>query len=69
MAAYSRVRGEHPAFAVLSGNPAQVVGDTRERDADWLRQHPELQASYAAWAGALPSGVLQETPPQQGLAP
>ena len=46
-----------------------VVRDTRERDADWLRQHPELQASYAAWAGALPSGVLQETPPQQGLAP
>jgi acetyltransferase-like isoleucine patch superfamily enzyme len=69
VAAYSRVRGEHPAFAVLSGNPAQVVGDTRERDADWLRRHPELQASYAAWAGALPSGVLQETPPQQGLAP
>ena len=57
VAAYSRVRGEHPPFAVLAGNPAQVVGDTRERDAPWLQQHPELQASYAAWAGALPEGV------------
>lgn len=58
VAAYSRVRGEHPPFAVLAGNPAKVVGDTRERDAPWLQQHPELQASYAAWAGALPQGVL-----------
>lgn len=58
VAAYSRVRGEFPAFAVLAGNPAQVVGDTRERDAPWLREHPELQQPYRDWAGALPDGVL-----------
>lgn len=58
VAAYSRVRGEHPPFAILAGNPARVVGDTRDRDAPWLRQHPELQATYASWAGTLPDGVL-----------
>lgn len=59
VAAYSRVRGEQPPFAVLRGNPAQVVGDTRERDAPWLRLHPDLRDAYAAWAGALPAGVLE----------
>jgi acetyltransferase-like isoleucine patch superfamily enzyme len=54
VAAYSRVRGEHPPFAVLRGNPAEVVGDTRERDAPWLARHPELHEAYVAWAGALP---------------
>ena len=58
VAAFSRVRGEHPAFAVLAGNPAQVVGDTRERDAAWLQRHPQLQESYASWAGTLPANVL-----------
>ena len=58
VAAYSRVRGEHPAFAVLSGSPAQVVGDTRARDGAWLQRHPELQQAYADWAGSLPDGVL-----------
>jgi acetyltransferase-like isoleucine patch superfamily enzyme len=60
VAAYSRVRGEHPAFAVLRGNPAQVVGDTRERDAPWLREHAELRQAYADWAGSLPPGVIEE---------
>lgn len=58
VAAYSRVRGEHPAFAVLAGNPAQVVGDTRQRDSAWLQRHPELHQTYADWAGSLPEGVL-----------
>lgn len=46
----SIVRGEFPAFAVLDGRPARVVGDTRERDARWLQRHPELRAHYDAWA-------------------
>ena len=54
--AFSRVRGEFPDFAVLAGQPAVVVGDTRERDAPWLARHPELAQAYADWAGALPSG-------------
>lgn len=56
VSAYSRVRGEFPDFAVLAGNPAAVVGDTRERDAPWLARHPELAEAYAAWAGGLPEG-------------
>src|SRR5262249_10283073 len=57
--AYSQVRGEFPDFAVLAGQPARVVGDTRERDARWLAQHPELAEAYAAWAGdvAAPKGA------------
>lgn len=58
VAAYSRVRGEHPAFAVLAGNPAQVVGDTRQRDGAWLQRHPELRQTYADWAGGLPDDVI-----------
>ena len=50
--AYSQVRGSFPDFAVLAGQPARVVGDTRERDRRWLDEHPELRASYEAWAGA-----------------
>ena len=36
VAARSRVRGAFPDFAVLAGSPAQVVGDTREADEQWL---------------------------------
>ena len=46
----SVVRGCFPDFAVLAGNPAVVAGDTREKDAHWLREHPELRANYDAWA-------------------
>ncbi|TCW28630.1 acyltransferase [Gulbenkiania mobilis] len=52
VSAYSFVTaGEYPDFAVLVGNPAQVIGDTREGDARWLQKHPELAPHYAAWAG------------------
>ena len=46
----SVVRGAFPDFAVLAGNPAVVVGDTREGDAKWLAEHPDLRANYDAWA-------------------
>ncbi len=48
--AFSYVSGEVPAFAVMAGQPAVQVGDTRELDAKWLRDHPHLQAHYDAWA-------------------
>lgn len=48
--AYSRVRGHFPDFAVLEGNPAVQVGDTRELDARWLAEHPELRAHHEAWS-------------------
>ena len=48
--AYSYVSGDVPDFAVVAGQPAQVVGDTRELDAAWLQAHPEARAQYDAWA-------------------
>jgi acetyltransferase-like isoleucine patch superfamily enzyme len=53
VSAYSLVKGEFPDFAVVEGNPAVVVGDTRKLDAALLARHPELRASYEAWAGPL----------------
>jgi acetyltransferase-like isoleucine patch superfamily enzyme len=49
--AFSYVDGEVPAFAVVGGQPARVLGDTRELDATWLQQHPQLRRHYDAWAG------------------
>ena len=51
----SRVRGQFGDFAVLAGNPARVVGDTRQQDAAWLQQHPDYRAAYESWAGQLPA--------------
>ncbi len=52
--AYSYVAGEVPDFAVVEGQPARVVGDTRELDRDWIERHaadygPEARAAYEAW--------------------
>ncbi len=48
--AFSYVKGEVPDFAIVAGQPAQVVGDTRQADEAWLLQHPECRADYEAWA-------------------
>ena len=56
VAAYSLVRGEHPDFAILAGNPAVVVGDTRAPDAELLAQYPEFRPAYEAWARGEGSG-------------
>lgn len=50
VAAYSFVSGEFPDFSVIKGNPAQVVGDTREIDRPCLEEYPEIQAYYDEWA-------------------
>lgn len=53
--AYSLVDGEVPDFAIVAGQPARVVGDTRELDRAWLEAHPdehELRHAYEAWAGS-----------------
>ena len=49
---HSRVRGSFPDFAVIAGNPAAAVGDTRDTDAVLLARHPEWRSRYEAWAGA-----------------
>ena len=43
------VRGRFPDFAVLQGNPAKVVGDSRTGDEKGLAAHPELRAGYERW--------------------
>ena len=60
VSAYSMVKGEFPDFAILSGNPAKVVGDARKLDAPLLAEHPELREHYAAWAGELPDAAKPE---------
>ena len=49
--AFSYVSGTVADFAIVSGQPARVIGDTREADAAWLQQHPDARADYEAWAG------------------
>lgn len=50
--AFSYVDGEVPDFAVVGGQPAAVIGDTRELDRAWLAAHADEAAHYDAWAGA-----------------
>ena len=54
LCAYSQLRGIAPDFAIMAGQPARQVGDTRERDAVLLARHPELREAYEAWAGRAP---------------
>jgi len=66
VSAYSLVSGEHPEFAILAGQPAKVIGDTRRMDERLLREHPELAEFYADWAGELPVGEQASTVPAAG---
>lgn len=50
VSAYSFVRGDFPDFSIIAGNPAVVVGDTRELDKKYLDEYPELKAHYHEWA-------------------
>ena len=52
VSAGSVLRGDFPAFSRIAGNPAQVVGDSRDGDARWLAEQPALRAHYDAWAAA-----------------
>ena len=60
----SVLRGDYPAFAVIAGNPAVVVGDSREGDARWLAGRPDVRQHHAGWAG---SGVDDNAAPGDGL--
>ena len=48
--AFSYVNGEVPDFAIVGGQPARVIGDTRTADAEWLVRYPECRPDYDAWA-------------------
>lgn len=54
VSAYSLVSGDFPDFSIISGQPAKVIGDTRKMDSRYLKESPELQENYRAWAGDLP---------------
>ncbi len=44
--AHSYVKGEFPDYAIISGNPAKIIGDTREKDSVYLESHPDLKKFY-----------------------
>ncbi len=48
--AYSYVKGDFPDFSVIAGNPAKVIGDTREIDKPYLEKNPDLKTWYEQWA-------------------
>ena len=47
--AFSYVSGDVPDHAIVAGQPARVIGDTRDIDGPWLAQHPECRADYENW--------------------
>jgi len=47
--AYSYVDGTFPDYSILSGKPAKIIGNTRERDDNLIRQFPELKELYNSW--------------------
>ncbi len=50
VSSYSSVKGDFPDFAIIAGNPAVVVGDTRTLDEPFLTEHPELKNYYNNWS-------------------
>ena len=49
ISAYSFVSGDFPDFSIIKGNPAVVVGNTKDLDKSYL-QDPEIKKYYEAWA-------------------
>ena len=49
ISAYSYVQGNFPDFSIIKGNPAKVVGDTRDLDTEYLKENPELEKYYNEW--------------------
>jgi len=47
--AFSYVRGNFPDFSIISGNPAKIIGDTRETDKKYLDENAELKQFYDDW--------------------
>jgi acetyltransferase-like isoleucine patch superfamily enzyme len=50
ISAYSFVKGDFPDFSVIAGNPAMVVGSTKDLDKKYLDENPELKEFYEEWA-------------------
>jgi acetyltransferase-like isoleucine patch superfamily enzyme len=52
VSSHSYVRGEFPDYSIISGNPAKVIGDTRTKDLEIIRKHPELKKNYDEWTNS-----------------
>lgn len=46
VSAFSYVSGEFPDFSIIKGNPAEVVGNTKKLDEQFLKRYPELRNTY-----------------------
>jgi len=46
VAAYSQVKGNFPDYSIIAGNPAKIVGSTKEKDRQFLEKYPELNDFY-----------------------
>jgi acetyltransferase-like isoleucine patch superfamily enzyme len=46
VSAFSYVNGEFPDYSILRGQPARIVGNTKEIDLQFLEDFPDLQSSY-----------------------
>lgn len=49
VSAYSYVQGDFPDFSIIAGNPAVIIGDTRDADLNLIEKYPELQSYYNEW--------------------
>lgn len=49
VAAYSFVKGDFPDYSIIAGNPATIIGNTRDKDLAFMEQHPELKSFYDEW--------------------
>ncbi|MFL2571151.1 MAG: acyltransferase [Parvicellaceae bacterium] len=50
ISSYSLVKGEYPDFSIIAGNPAKVIGNTKDKDLKVLKNYPELMQYYNQWA-------------------
>ncbi|GAB4450083.1 MAG: hypothetical protein OHK0036_08120 [Bacteroidia bacterium] len=48
--AYSLVKGTFPDFSIIEGNPARIVGSTKDIDNSFLKEHSFLIELYNEWA-------------------
>ena len=46
VSAFSYVSGEYPDYSILRGQPAKVIGNTKERDFKILADFPDARNSY-----------------------
>lgn len=46
ISSYSYVNGDIPDYAIVRGQPAKIIGDTRTIDKKLLEEYPELHENY-----------------------